>query len=106
MKIDVNVEEIDKQLRYHFPEIPAPGPRDIIAVAEEAGEFAGAYNKSSGASRNLISQEDFEDEWADVVITTLLTGYRFFGESAQAIIARKMGVILTRGWRNRSEETA
>ena len=100
MDISVDVEEIDRQLQQHFPEIPVPGPRDILALAEEAGEFAGAYNKSTGASRNSARQEDFQDEWADVVITALLTGYRFFGAETQAIIDRKMQIIFNRGWRN------
>jgi len=99
MDIKARIEEIDNALTDNFG--PSSTWRDMLSIAEEMGEFIGSYNKSSGNSRNTISKEEMENEWADLIITVMLTGFRLYGtDKCQDIIDRKQMIIFQRGWRN------
>lgn len=104
---------LSDNLRANFPELT--DDRDIMGIAEEVGEFmeaqmlvtltlkmVGGYLKYTGQSRNVITAEDYENEWADVMVCGALIGFRQFGASrAQEIINRKLSIMVTRGYKNR-----
>ena len=70
--------------------------RQVLAIAEEAGEFVGAYNRWSGRARRIGTREEMEDELADVIVTAFVTAH-VFGMDIENVIARKLHVILHRG---------
>jgi hypothetical protein len=86
--------------------------QQAMCVAEEAGEFIGAYRRWRGFARRAGSHEDVEAEMADVIVSTLCmitlwldakdagTGE---ADTLNALIARKLRVIFSRGWVNKAE---
>jgi NTP pyrophosphatase (non-canonical NTP hydrolase) len=79
---------------------PAEGAaqRQVLTLAEEVGEFVGAYRRWSGQARRTGSAEDVRAELADVVITAYVTAAEL-GIDLDRAIAAKLEVIFTRGWR-------
>ena len=60
------------RLREHFN--PATLPvQQVLALAEEAGEFTAAYRRWAGLARRPGPWHDVETELADVVITAYVT---------------------------------
>jgi len=49
------------------------GERQILALAEEAGEFVGAYRRHVGKARRSGTFEELAEELADVLITARVT---------------------------------
>ena len=49
--------------------------RQVLGLAEEVGEFVGAYRRWSGQARRTGSAEDMWEELADVVITAFVTAH-------------------------------
>ena len=74
------------------------GQRQALALAEEVGEFVGAYRRWSGQARRTGSFSDVQTELADVVITAYVTAHEL-GIDLDAVIADKLEEIFTRGWR-------
>lgn len=72
--------------------------RQVIAVAEESGEFVGAARRYMGMARRTGSFEDVQMELADVVITAFITAATF-DIDLPAAISTKLQIILSRGWR-------
>jgi len=62
------------QLRAHFPR-EAERDRQVLALAEEAGEFVGAYRRAAGMARRTGTWDQIEAELADVAITTYVTAH-------------------------------
>ena len=63
------------RLREHFD--PATLPvQQVLALAEEAGEFTAAYRRWAGLARRTGPWHDVEAELADVVITAYVTAAR------------------------------
>jgi NTP pyrophosphatase (non-canonical NTP hydrolase) len=77
---------------------PTATQRQVLALAEEAGEFVGAYRRWSGQARRAGTYEDMCLELADVVITAYVTAAELRMDLDAAITA-KLDVIFTRGWR-------
>ena len=85
------------RLREHFD--PATLPvQQVLALAEEAGEFTAAYRRWAGMARRTGPWHDVEAELADVVITAYLTAH-VLGIDLDAAARAKTEVIFTRGWR-------
>jgi NTP pyrophosphatase (non-canonical NTP hydrolase) len=82
----------------HFPESEAK-QRQVIALAEEAGEFVGAARRYMGMARRNGTFEEMEDELADVIITGYVTAH-VFGSDLNSAIHRKLIEIYSRGWKN------
>ncbi|MEV6610026.1 MazG nucleotide pyrophosphohydrolase domain-containing protein [Kutzneria sp. NPDC051319] len=82
---------------------PAEGAanRQVLAVAEECGEFVGAYRRWSGQARRTGTAEELRAELADVVITAFVAAEELGIDLDQAI-TEKAGVVLTRGWREQA----
>lgn len=74
------------------------GMRQALCLAEEVGEFIGAYRRWKGLARRAGTFEDVEDELADVVITAYV-GAEEIGIDLDAAISAKLDKIFTRGWR-------
>jgi NTP pyrophosphatase (non-canonical NTP hydrolase) len=49
--------------------------RQVLALAEEVGEFVGAYRRWSGQARRTGTFADVQAELADVVITAYVTAH-------------------------------
>jgi NTP pyrophosphatase (non-canonical NTP hydrolase) len=92
-----------KHLREHFP---AEGEMDrqVLALAEEAGEFTGAYRRWSGQARRTGTFGDMAAELADVVITAYVTA-ETLGIDLDEAWRRKAQAIMTRGWREPAATT-
>jgi NTP pyrophosphatase (non-canonical NTP hydrolase) len=74
----------------------------IIKLQEECGELAGAYLRAAGLARRQGTAEERDAELADVAITCFVIA-EYLGVDLDAAIARKLGVINARGWRERGE---
>ena len=85
------------RLREHFD--PATLPvQQVLALAEEAGEFTAAYRRWAGLARRRGPWHDVEAELADVVITAYVTAH-VLGIDLDAATRAKTEVVFTRGWR-------
>ena len=85
------------RLREHFD--PATLPvQQVLALAEEAGEFTAAYRRWAGLARRTGPWRDVEAELADVVITAYVTA-AVLGIDLDAATRAKAEVVFTRGWR-------
>lgn len=96
---DVMGSTIMRNLRDNFPGTSEQHcQRQALALAEEVGEFVGAYRRWSGQARRTDSLTNVGLELADVVITAFVTA-SVLGIELDSFIQSKYEVILTRGWR-------
>ena len=77
--------------------------QQVLCVAEEAGEFVGAYRRWVGMARRTGPRSDVEAELADVVITAYITA-DVLGIGLDDAIQEKLAKIFTRGWREPSTD--
>lgn len=70
--------------------------RAVLCVAEEAGEFVGAYRRWSGQARRGGTKEEMEGELADVLVTCF-TAAESLGIDLPKALVEKAGVIMSRG---------
>lgn len=92
-------QEAAKHLAENFPENDLL-IQQVLCLAEEAGEFVGAYRRWAGMARRTGSFADVCAELADVVITAYVTA-NVLDIDLDAAIREKTAVISTRGWRDR-----
>jgi NTP pyrophosphatase (non-canonical NTP hydrolase) len=85
------------RLREHFNPDTLP-VQQVLALAEEAGEFTAAYRRWAGLARRSGPWHDVEAELADVVITAYVTAH-VLGIDLDAATRAKTEVVFTRGWR-------
>jgi len=71
----------------------------VLALAEEAGEFVGAYRRWAGMARRSGPWSEVQAELADVVITAYLTAH-VLGIDLDGACQDKAAVISTRGWKD------
>lgn len=93
-----HAEEISQHLHVHFGSAGAAG-RQVLALAEEAGEFVGAYRRWSGQARRTGTEAEMFSELADVVITAYVTA-REFDCDLDEWCEKKLDKVYTRGWRD------
>jgi len=72
--------------------------RQVLNLAEEAGEVVGAYRRLVGHARRSGTREEFHFEVADTVITAYVLAEED-GFDLDAAIAAKLRKIYIRGWR-------
>jgi len=86
---------------------PADQSRQVLCLAEEVGEFVGAYRRWAGLARRSGGAEDMRAELADVVLAAYVTAAEL-AIDLDAAIDTKLAAIFTRGWRepNGTEVTA
>ncbi len=75
--------------------------RQVLALAEETGEFVGAFRRAEGMARRTGPWADVQAELADVVITAYVTA-QVLGIDLDTAVTAKTGVIFTRGWREQT----
>lgn len=96
-------ETVTVHLGEHFD--PATLPvQQALNLAEEAGEFVGAYRRWAGMARRPGGWDDVCSELADVVITAHVTAC-VLGIDLDAAWRAKAAVVLSRGWRNDPADT-
>jgi NTP pyrophosphatase (non-canonical NTP hydrolase) len=103
LDLRIIAREIAFQLRQHFPE-DQEWNRQVFALAEETGEFVGAYRRWAGMARRTGSWDDVEAELADVVITAYVTAHCLEIDIDQAC-ERKLRTVFGRGWRDATTPT-
>ena len=81
-----------------YPDQPAW--RFVTGVAEEAGEFVGAFNRFSGTSRRTGTKDEMAKELADVVLTAYMAA-DVLGIDLDAVVAEKAEIMRNRGWKTR-----
>jgi NTP pyrophosphatase (non-canonical NTP hydrolase) len=72
--------------------------RQVLGLAEETGEFVGAYRRWAGQARRSGTAEEMYEELADVIITAFVTAHEL-GVDINAVIYHTIRTIHTRGWR-------
>ncbi|MFI0479942.1 MazG nucleotide pyrophosphohydrolase domain-containing protein [Actinomadura sp. 9N215] len=85
-------------IRRHFP-AEDEGHRQVLALAEEVGEFVGAYRRWAGMARRTGGFDDVRDELADVVLTAYVTAH-VLEIDLDAAWRAKARQVMTRGWRD------
>ena len=70
----------------------------VLCVAEEAGEFVGAFRRWKGLARRDGSFDDVKHELADVVIAAYTAATSLDIDLDEAI-NEKLAVVMTRGWK-------
>ncbi|WP_239404514.1 MazG nucleotide pyrophosphohydrolase domain-containing protein [Frankia sp. Cj3] len=72
--------------------------RQVLALAEEAGEFVQAARRFLGLARRMGTFEAVENELADVILAAYVAAATF-GIDIDAVIARTVERVMTREWR-------
>jgi NTP pyrophosphatase (non-canonical NTP hydrolase) len=75
----------------------------IMALAEEAGEFVGAMRRWRGMARRSGTEEEAQAELADVVITAYGMA-NVMGWDLESLISNKVEKVMTRGWKENVEQ--
>lgn len=70
----------------------------IMALAEEAGEFVGAMRRWRGMARRHGTEQEAQDELADVVLCAYAMA-DVMGWDMDTLLAAKLDKILNRGWK-------
>jgi NTP pyrophosphatase (non-canonical NTP hydrolase) len=91
-------------LAMHFPAETLPH-QQVLALAEEAGEFTAAYRRWAGLARRPGTWAEMTAELADVVITAYVTAC-VLGIDLDAAITAKVAVIWSRPWRESPPDAA
>jgi NTP pyrophosphatase (non-canonical NTP hydrolase) len=91
-------DTIVDMVREEFPGINV-GYAQVLGVAEEAGEFVGAFRRWAGLARRTGTRDDMELELADVVIFAYSAAKALDIDLADAI-NRKAEIIMSRGWKD------
>ncbi|MBO2456583.1 MazG nucleotide pyrophosphohydrolase domain-containing protein [Actinomadura violacea] len=92
---------VAENIRRHFP-AEEERHRQVLALAEEVGEFVGAYRRWAGMARRTGDFSDVREELADVVITAYVTAHVLDIDLETAWRA-KARHILSRGWRDQPD---
>lgn len=79
--------------------------RQVLNLAEEAGEVVGAYRRYAGHARRSGTVEEFRAEVADAVITAYVLAEEA-GFDLDAAIHDKLQVVYSRGWREQAVDHA
>ncbi len=98
-ELPTRAAEIVECLRHNGFDPTQAVNRNVLALAEEVGEFVGAYRRWSGQARRTGTAEDMWEELADVIITAFVTAQEL-GIDINAVIAAKLHKVHTRGWRD------
>lgn len=101
-ELPVIARVIAQQLRLAGFDPDTAQTRQVLALAEEAGEFVGAYRRWAGEARRTGTFDEMASELADVVITAFVTATEL-GVDLRAAITKKWTVLHERGWRDSRE---
>ena len=89
--------ELDK----HFGDVEAGPPytRQVLALAEEVGEFVGAFRRHANMARRTGSFAEVKEELADVIITAYITA-EYLNIDIDTEIDKKIVKLFERGWKD------
>lgn len=90
--------EIMQQIRCAGFDSSQESVQQVMCLAEEVGEFVGAYRRWAGMARRSGPWSDVEDELADVIIVAMCTADAF-GIDIRSALTRKLHILVTRGWK-------
>ncbi len=79
--------------------------RQALALAEETGEFVGAYRRWSGQARRTGTREEMEDELVDVIVTAFATAV-VLEIDIEVALERKLYVIFHREWKDLANDAS
>lgn len=97
-QLPCKAHEIVKNLRENGFDAEQGQVRQVLNLAEEVGEFVGAYRRWAGQARRSGTAEEMHAELADVVITAFVTAEEF-GVDLEELISAKLEKVFSRGWR-------
>lgn len=97
-------DTIVPNLRENFPDTDLK-QQQVMCLAEEAGEFVGAYRRFAGMARRSGPFDDVKAELADVAITAYVTA-QVLGIDLDEAIREKAEKIMSRGWRDKPAEVS
>lgn len=95
--------EIARQLHASGFSLATARQRQVLALAEECGEFVGAYRRWVGEARRCGTFDDVQAELADVVITAFVTAEEL-DIDLDGAISSKVEKLFARGWRDARSE--
>lgn len=99
MSMNDFAEQCVKNIDAHFDSNePQRTMRQVLKMAEEAGEFVGAYCRYAGHSRRDGSHNDVALELADIVIVAYICA-NILDIDLEYVVQRKGEKIVTRGWK-------
>lgn len=81
-----------------------PVARNVMKLAVEAGEALDAYQRWKDQARKPGTREELHGEVADVVLTAYILAEED-GFDLDAAVAKKLGVIRSRGWDKQREDS-
>jgi NTP pyrophosphatase (non-canonical NTP hydrolase) len=96
--LPVSARNIVATLRRNGFDAASGQNRQVLGLAEEVGEFVGAYRRWSGQARRSGTAEEMYAELADVVITAFVAAEEF-GVDLEDLIGQKLVKVFSRGWR-------
>lgn len=70
----------------------------IMALAEETGEFVGAMRRWRGMARRMGTEQEAQAELADVIISAYAMA-DVMGWDVEPIINAKLDKVMNRGWK-------
>lgn len=70
----------------------------IMALAEETGEFVGAMRRWRGMARRRGSEQEAQAELADVILSAYAMA-DIMGWNVDQLLEAKIDKIMTRGWK-------
>lgn len=98
-------EDLAEEIRFHAGQ----GASDeqwtdtqAMKVAEEAGEFIGAYNRYKGFCRRKAELKEVQKELADVIIASFIM-FAVLDADAQMYVKAKLFDVITRGYVNKDD---
>lgn len=97
-RMSERAHEIVRNLRANGFDAAQGQQRQVLNLAEEVGEFVGAYRRWAGQARRSGTAEEMYAELADVVITAFVTAEEF-GVDLETVIGAKLRKVFSRGWR-------
>jgi len=97
LRLIIRAEKIREALVEAFPGTDLRA-QQVIALAEEVGEFVGAARRFMGMARRPGGKTAMAEELADVVIAAFVTA-GVFDINLPLEIDHKMSIIMSRGWR-------
>ncbi len=92
-RIKANIDEA-------FPEADRVAMQ-VLMLAEEVGEFVGAFRRHYGLARRQGSHAEVAEELADVIIGAYVAA-EYLDVSLDVEIEKKLARIFDRGWRDSS----
>ena len=101
MTVDIKniAHEINIALQESFNN-PNREEHQVLCLAEEIGEFVGAYRRYIGGARRDGPWSDVVEELADIVITSWVLADMLKIDLEQAM-SDKLTIIFNRGWKEK-----